>query len=440
VRFGLLVAAVVTTAGLFPSAGPSALYKAAEAATPPPTIHHVWVINLENEGFASAFGGHANPYLSSTLPAMGQLLTQYYGIGHVSLDNYVAEISGQGPNAITQTDCLRYMDVVPGVLVGGQALGQGCVYPASTLTVANQLAAKGFTWKAYAEDMGNNKARDNTDAQGSCGHPLPNSTDGTQSATATDQYATRHNPFVYFHSIIDTPACHADVIGLGSLTSDLAAESTTPNFSFVTPNLCNDGHDSPCTGTNVRGTQAGGLTAADYWLAKYVPLIVGAPAFKHDGLLAIIFDEAGTSDASACCGETPGINTALPGLAGPGGGRTGAVVVSPFTRPGSTNATPYNHYSLLRSVEDLFGLSHLGMAGAAGLAAFGPDVFNAPPPPPVVAPTPPPSGGPTPTPPTPAKGVLPATGDTKTVALLGMVAAGSAAALTVLRRRRAPRT
>jgi hypothetical protein len=67
----------------------------------------------------------------------------------------------------------------------------------------------------------------------------------------------------------------------------------------------------------------------------------------------------------------------MPGIFGPGGGRTGAVVISPWTKPGTTNDQAYNHYSLLRSVEDLFGLAHLGYAGAPGLRAFGPDVFTA---------------------------------------------------------------
>jgi hypothetical protein len=61
---------------------------------------------------------------------------------------------------------------------------------------------------------------------------------------------------------------------------------------------------------------------------------------------------------------------------GPGGGRTGTVVISPFVQPGTVNDTPYNHYSFLRSMEDIFGLEHLGFAAADGLVAFGNDVFN----------------------------------------------------------------
>ena len=82
------------------------------------------------------------------------------------------------------------------------------------------------------------------------------------------------------------------------------------------------------------------------------------------------------ASASACCGEVAGPNSPLPGIGGLGGGRVGGVVVSRFVEPGTVNDTPYNHYALLRSLEDIFGLPHLGFAGAAGLKAFGEDVFN----------------------------------------------------------------
>ena len=85
-------------------------------------------------------------------------------------------------------------------------------------------------------------------------------------------------------------------------------------------------------------------------------------------------------DATACCNETPGLNTINPGgtTIGPGGGRTGAVLISQFIRPGSVNDTPYNHYAMLRSIEDIFALTYLGFAGQPGLQAFGADVYNAP--------------------------------------------------------------
>jgi hypothetical protein len=142
---------------------------------------------------------------------------------------------------------------------------------------------------------------------------------------------------------------------------------------MVVPNLCEDGHDEPC----VDG-RPGGVVSADAFLQTWIPKITTSAAYADGGLVVVTFDEAESEDATACCAEQAGFNTPNPGALtwGPGGGRTGAVLLSPFIAPGTVNDTPYNHYSLLRSVEDLFGLAHLGYAGQAGLAAFGSDVFG----------------------------------------------------------------
>src|SRR4051794_39065932 len=101
-----------------------------------PAVRHVFVVNVENKSFDEAYVSNPNPYLPKTLRAEGQLLTQYHGIGHVSLPNYIAQLSGQAPNAATQSDCQQYVDFAPGVQVtDGQAVGQGCVFPASVKTL-----------------------------------------------------------------------------------------------------------------------------------------------------------------------------------------------------------------------------------------------------------------------------------------------------------------
>src|SRR5690348_10607477 len=107
---------------------------------PSPRIGHVFVINLENKGYDETFGSSAAPYLSKTLTSKGQLLTQYFAIGHASLDNYIAQISGQGPNPATQSDCTTFSEFAStGVGELGQVLGQGCVYPATVKTLADQI-------------------------------------------------------------------------------------------------------------------------------------------------------------------------------------------------------------------------------------------------------------------------------------------------------------
>jgi len=177
-------------------------------------------------------------------------------------------------------------------------------------------------------------------------------TDDTQLATATDQYAARHNPFVYFHSLIDVPKagtvspCATRVVPLTRLSTDLAA-NTVANWSFITPNLCNDGHDSPCKGPGAEGTNpgAGGLESANAFLSHVIPMIQRSQAYRQGGLIVVTFDE-GTSNKS-CCGEA---------VFSTGGGQVGAVILGPTLHHHVTTCA-YNHFSLLRTWEDVF---HLG--------------------------------------------------------------------------------
>jgi hypothetical protein len=365
------------------------LAPSARAATRLPKVKHVWVIMLENEGYASTFGNPAaDPYLAATLPSQGALLENYYGTAHVSAPNYIALVSGQPPNAENQADCPAFDDFKGAVMLSnGVVTGTGCVYPAEVPNIGNQLTAKKLTWKTYQEDMGNDPNRE----AAACAHPPLGAQDETQKAEAGDGYATRHDPFVYFHSVIDDQAyCNEHVVALGApdgtmpagalrhetgLASDLATATRTPRFSFITPNLCEDGHDYPCV--NEQGG-ASALADIDRFLETWVPKITSSPAFQHNGLLEITFDESEgpQSDSSACCEEQPGPGSPLPGITGPGGGLVGAVLLSPFIRPGTVSATPYNHYSSLASWESLLGLPRLADAASAP-ATFGADVFTA---------------------------------------------------------------
>ncbi len=365
------------------------------ASTALPPIHHVFVIVLENESSASSFGNPAaDPYLAAQLRSEGAYLENYYGTGHVSNDNYVSMISGQAPNPQNQADCQIYDSFVgtgPVALLDGQAVGTGCVYPASVPTIANQLSAAHLTWKGYMQDMGNVPSRESA----TCGHPQIDTQDTTQAAVAGDGYVSRHDPFVYFSSITGDPQyCDAHVVPLGTtsgalppdapagttgLVSDLASISTTPNLSFIIPNVCNDGHDYPCTNETSPSTSA--LGDIDSFLSTWVPLITSSPAFTHGGgLLLITFDEAATpptGDSSACCNEMPGPDSPLPGIDGPGGGKVGALALSPYIAPNTVVSTPYNHYGLLASLEALFGLSRLGFAADVP-GSFGSDVYTDP--------------------------------------------------------------
>ena len=409
---------LITTAATVLLAAPLGTLPAGAAVPPSGAIKHVVVIDLENESFSTAFGPNSPaPYLATTLPSLGVLITHYYGIGHVSLPNYLAQVSGQAPTPTTQADCLTsFANVSPGTATTGTgANGQvkatsGCVYPASVGTIASQLDALSppnatthvASWRVYEQDMGNDPTRDGGT---SCAHPATNGSTAWL-ATATDGYVDRHNPLIWFRSTISkTAECKANIVPLGGtkangkprssgpLVTDFASEATTPAYAFITPSVCNDGHDAPCTSKSAAGGRTGGLKAANAWLKQWMPVLLGSPAYTSgDTVIVVTFDEAevgGTNATAACCSEAPGPNVTNAGVTGPGGGQVGAVVLasSRYLTPGTVDTTDsYNHYGLLRTTEDLLGitsggsdgLGHLGMAGAAGVSSFGADVFDAP--------------------------------------------------------------
>ncbi len=331
-----------------------------------PPVGHVFVINIENKGFVRTWGADSRaPYLATTLRAKGVLLSQYYGTAHNSQGNYIAQVSGQGVNPDMQTDCKTYADFVrTGTRSPGQAVGtKGCVFPSGVPTLMGQLDRHDLTWRGYLESMGT-----------ACKHPRLGTTDPWQRASSTNEYATKHNPFVYFRSVIDRPAyCARHVRPLRDLTSDLQTVETTPSFAYITPDLCHDGHDRPCA-----NGEPGGLRSVNAWMRTWVPRILASPAFQQDGLLLITADESDGpgADSRACCGDGATVNSAHPGITGPGGGRIGLLAISRWTRPGTTSTYGYNHYALLGSVEQLFGLPAIGYAATPGRRTFGLDVFN----------------------------------------------------------------
>jgi phosphatidylinositol-3-phosphatase len=326
-----------------------------------PSVGHVFVINLENKSFRTTWGAQsAAPYLARTLRGQGVLLSHYFATAHHSLPDYVAQVSGQGPSPATQADCGRYtvFRTTGPAVKPQQAVGNGCVYPRSVKTIGDQLSAQGLGWRAYLEDMTR-----------PCQHPALGASDPWHKATSTSQYATRHNPFVYFRSITSRAAyCKSHDVPLTELAGDLQKTSTTRALTYITPDLCHDAHDRTCADGG-----PGGLRAANAFLKRWVPLIRRSPAYQADGMLVITSDESEGS-AAACCGEGAGPNVAKPGITGMGGGRVGALVLSPSVTAGAVSATPYNHYSLLATLEDLFGLTRLGYARRA--TAFVPDVFT----------------------------------------------------------------
>jgi len=441
------------------TATPTATATPDESADGTPVIKHVFLILLSGQGYDQAFGPKsAAKYLTGTLVEKGELIPDYYAVTQGELANEIALVSGQGPTHATAADCPTYADVTPGTAgADGQVAGDGCVYPPATQTLADQLAAKKLTWKAYVEDVGAGSAAGDTP---SCRHPAPGAADGEASPRSGDGYVTWRNPFVYFHSLLDGGSCVSDDVGLDQLAFDVASPDSTPSFSLIVPNRCHDGSTTPCA----PGAPAG-MAAADAFLKTTVTQIMGSKGYADDGLIAITSAQApqtgAAADSSSCCNQpsypnlavsataaaavetptatatatptetptptptatatatatptatptptptatpaptdtpapTPGATpapsataapaspaatpTATPGSAAPspGGGKVGLLLISSAVKAGSSvDVGMFNHYSLLASIEDIFGLSHLGYAAASGLPTFDAAVYDA---------------------------------------------------------------
>jgi hypothetical protein len=196
---------------------------------------------------------------------------------------------------------------------------------------------------------------------------------------------TWRNPFVYFHSILDSPECAEADVGLPQLTADLKLRAEKfPALAYVSPDPCHMGSEAPC-----EPGQPSGPPAAELFLKTVVGQIEESRTYKDGGMIVITSAEArqgGTEpDHSACCAYPAYPN--LPAAAeepitGPvneigGGGRVGALLISPFVAPGTSSETYFNHYSLLATIEELFGLERIGYAAEPALTGFDESIFNA---------------------------------------------------------------
>lgn len=344
-----------------------------EAPAPPPEsplpeagpIQHVFVISLSSPGYEAAFGSTPQmPYLASTLRPKGVLLSGYSLLGEAALANSIAAVSGQPPNPDTSADCPTYTEFPSSAKANasGVVAGNGCVYPVETLTLADQLGSARLSWRAYIGGMA-----DETGKPANCAHPEPD----TAEAPAPGAYSSRLNPFVHFHSLLDLGDCASNDVPLTGLDKDLRKVTTTPSYSYISPDPCAAGIAGQCEPGATEGA-----AAADAFLAELTPKILASPAYKQDGLLIVTF--GGVTPVSAQPATSAEPASAAPAESTPTAPeatselKVGTLLISRFVTPGSTDAAAYNPYSLLRSTEDLFGLSHLARASGAKVKSFAP--------------------------------------------------------------------
>jgi hypothetical protein len=325
-------------------------------------VKHVWVISLASPGYEQTFGESSEmPYLAEKLRPQGELLSDYEVLDTSPLPNYIAMVSGQPPNKLTREGCPTFDEFAEGVLPDKYGLVDkpGCVYPVQALTIADQMNSSGHTWRAYMQDMASDFGPAN------CIHPAI----GEAENATTGGYTVEHNPFVFFHSLLDLGACATNDVPLDELKKDISKLDTTPAYSFVSPNECNMGVSGQCpaddgpvsTTTTTTPTEpqpdpyaepAADAASADEFLRSWVPQIMQSAAYKKDGLIVITFGESHPPDDA----DNPD--------------QVGALLLSPFAAVGQTVGTPYTPHSLLRSVEDLFALTPLGYAGSPETESF----------------------------------------------------------------------
>jgi phosphatidylinositol-3-phosphatase len=355
---GALVAAalllvVVSAAGAKPKPKPKP-----KPATPPAA--HLFVIMLENHSKSSVLGDQNAPYINS-LALSYAVAENYYGVTHPSEPNYVAAISGSNWFVNDDNPANRF----------------------NHTNIVDQLEAKKLTWGAYMESM-----------------PSVGYTDDFWPSSSQQLYASKHNPFVLFDDIRSNPARLARIKPYTSLATDLQKVSTTPNFVWISPNQCHDMHGgvftavatdgsdgTPCPfGSTKDDTNDAALKQkADAFVKGAVTAIMASPAWKA-GLAAIfvVTDENdftnnaatdGWETADACC-DSPILPPGYQFLASNGspdghvwsggtygGGLIPAVIVTNKGKTGGYQSqVPYNHYSLLATVEAEFGLGYLANA------------------------------------------------------------------------------
>jgi hypothetical protein len=323
-----------------------------------PRYDHIFVIIEENRSYSKLMAGPESPNLQALAKTYG-VASNAYGVVHPSEGNYVALVGGS-TFGIHDDD---------GFGCKPASADRWCPhsgtdgYPDHTVTsrsIVDQIEEKGLTWKGYFEDIPEpgSLAIRWPDPQS----PIPGKPVGL--------YAVKHNGFMTFARVQNDPKRAEKIVGFDQLTKDLAA-GTVPNYAHIVPNQCNDMHGidegtvpPDCTKDN----EAGLIARGDAELGRLVKEIEAASFWNGPGNNAIVvtFDEDGKprnpADPQGCCGYEPGSKANF------GGGHIPFVVITNHGPRGIVDPTPYNHYSLLRTTEDAFGITeHLNLADAAGV-------------------------------------------------------------------------
>jgi hypothetical protein len=322
---------------------------------------HIFVIVMENHATNQILGNTADaPYLNQLAGKYG-VARQYFGVTHPSLPNYLALISGDTQGIWDDCAPGSFVTCAPEEFIQGGDFGplltQDQLASATAKphlfdgkTIVDELESHNISWKAYMESM-----------------PAPGY---TGESYADKLYAAKHNPFVYFKNVYTNPDRMSKIVPYTQFDKDLSSDNL-PNFVWISPNQCNDMHglapagaaaeNIPDCGYPASGLDHGAIHIGDTYISKVVPQIMHSKAWNDNSVIVIVWDEDDYAGYAGCCKSPVGVNgTVL-------GGANAPILIIP-----SQNAqhiedvtTPYNHYSLLGTIQKVWGLDCL--ANTCGL-------------------------------------------------------------------------
>ncbi len=242
-------------------------------------IDHIVIITMENKSYGEIVGNNAAPYINSLI-SQYSLATNYFAVSHPSLPNYIALIGGSTFGIASDcTDC----------------------YVSST-NLIDQLEESHKTWKAYMESM-----------------PSP------CFIGSANSYAQKHNPFIYFDNIRNNQNRCNNIVPYSQLASDFKFKDSTPNFVWISPNLCSDMHD--CS-----------VQKGDTWLSEQIPILLNSQAFKEQNLLLIVtWDEREGTEEN----------------------KVPTILIGKNVKKKFISQASYTHHSLLHTIENLWNISPL---------------------------------------------------------------------------------
>jgi phospholipase C len=268
-------------------------------------FQHVFVIMMENTGYTHLIGNPNAPWINFAANNYG-LATDYHGVSHPSQPNYIAATAG-GLFGVTNDNDVT-IDVP---------------------NIVDQLESNGKSWKAYMQSL----SLCTTKLAHACGDQL---------------YERKHNSFVSFADVQSSPARMANIVDLSQLNSDLAA-GTVPDYVWISPDQCNDMHGRSTAGACNFGNVQGLISTGDAFLSSTVRAIMSSSTWSGNSAIFVTWDETDFPfvDLSGCCDAVPG------------GGHVVTLVISHSDHAARTSSVSYNHYSLLRTIQDGWNLGCL---------------------------------------------------------------------------------